>query len=130
MFQLNLRCRAAFELIVPVRSFSVGGQGWRQPAALSMTSFRHGVKPSETKIDTFSMRIGDIEGVELDRLHAHSLPWDGLWAPRTGNSCAIGRGFVALTRSAGFFVGHAHGADFATAGMVAPAAARRWGGMP
>ena len=32
------------------------------------------MKPSGSlKIDTFSMRIGDIEGVELDRLHAHSL---------------------------------------------------------
>ncbi|TIL55589.1 MAG: GNAT family N-acetyltransferase, partial [Mesorhizobium sp.] len=31
------------------------------------------LKPSGSlKIDTFSMRIGDIEGIELDRLHGHS----------------------------------------------------------
>ncbi|MCA0051022.1 GNAT family N-acetyltransferase [Mesorhizobium sp. B283B1A] len=81
------------------------------------------LKPSGSlKIDTFSMRIGDIEGVELDRLHAHSLAVG--WPHRAEDwqfLREMGHGFVALDeigRVLGSAMWFAHGADFATVGMV------------
>ncbi len=81
------------------------------------------LKPSESlKIDTFSMRIGDIEGVELDRLHALSLAVG--WPHRAEDWQFLresGHGFVALDeigRVLGSAMWFAHGADFATVGMV------------
>lgn len=81
------------------------------------------LKPSGSlKIDTFSMRIGDIEGVELDRLHALSLSVG--WPHRAEDWQFLresGRGFVALDdigRVLGSAMWFAHGADFATVGMV------------
>jgi len=81
------------------------------------------LKPSGSlKIDTFSMRIGDIEGVELDRLHAHSLAVG--WPHRAEDWQFLresGEGFVALDeigRVLGSAMWFAHGADFATVGMV------------
>ena len=56
------------------------------------------MKPSESlKIDAFSMRIADIEGIELDRLHAHSLSVG--WPHRAEDWQFLresGHGFVAL----------------------------------
>ncbi|UVK56916.1 GNAT family N-acetyltransferase [Mesorhizobium sp. AR02] len=81
------------------------------------------LKPSGSlKIDTFSMRIGDIEGVELDRLHAHSLAVG--WPHRAEDWQFLresGEGFVALDeigRVLGSAMWFAHGDDFATVGMV------------
>ncbi|MDX8540444.1 MULTISPECIES: GNAT family N-acetyltransferase [Mesorhizobium] len=81
------------------------------------------LKPSGSlKIDTFSMRIGDIEGIELDRLHAHSLSVG--WPHRAEDWQFLresGRGFVALDeigRVLGSAMWFEHGADFATVGMV------------
>ena len=81
------------------------------------------LKPSGSlKIDTFSMRIGDIEAVELDRLHALSLSVG--WPHRAEDWQFLrgqGQGFVALDdigRVLGSAMWFAHGADFATVGMV------------
>ncbi|PBB64639.1 GNAT family N-acetyltransferase [Mesorhizobium sp. WSM4312] len=81
------------------------------------------LKPSGSlKIDTFSMRIGDIEGVELDRLHALSLSVG--WPHRAEDWQFLrqsGHGFVALDeigRVLGSAMWFAHGTDFATVGMV------------
>ncbi|RVC83592.1 MAG: N-acetyltransferase [Mesorhizobium sp.] len=81
------------------------------------------LKPSGSlKIDTFSMRIGDIEGIELDRLHGHSLSVG--WPHRAEDWQFLresGRGFVALDeigRVLGSAMWFAHGTDFATVGMV------------
>jgi GNAT superfamily N-acetyltransferase len=81
------------------------------------------LKPSGSlKIDTFSMRVGDIEGVELDRLHAHSLAVG--WPHRAEDWQFLresGQGFVALDeigRVLGSAMWFAHGTDFATVGMV------------
>lgn len=81
------------------------------------------LKPSGSlKIDTFSMRIGDIEGVELERLHALSLSVG--WPHRAEDWQFLrqsGHGFVALDeigRVLGSAMWFAHGADFATVGMV------------
>ena len=81
------------------------------------------LKPSGSlKIDTFSMRIGDIEAVELDRLHALSLSVG--WPHRAEDWQFLrgqGQGFVALDdigRVLGSAMWFAHGADFATLGMV------------
>ncbi|RUX25819.1 N-acetyltransferase [Mesorhizobium sp. M7A.F.Ca.US.011.01.1.1] len=81
------------------------------------------LKPSGSlKIDTFSMRIGDIEGVELDRLHALSLSVG--WPHRAEDWQFVrqsGQGFVALDeigRVLGSAMWFAHGTDFATVGMV------------
>ncbi|RWG89060.1 GNAT family N-acetyltransferase [Mesorhizobium sp.] len=81
------------------------------------------LKPSGSlKIDTFSMRIGDIDGIELDRLHAHSLSVG--WPHRAEDwqfLCETGHGFVALDdigRVLGSAMWFPHGADFATIGMV------------
>lgn len=81
------------------------------------------LKPSGSlKIDTFSMRIGDIESVELDRLHAHSLAVG--WPHRAEDwqfLRELGHGFVALDeigRVLGSAMWFPHGAGFATVGMV------------
>jgi GNAT superfamily N-acetyltransferase len=81
------------------------------------------LKPSESlKIDAFSMRIADIEAVELDRLHALSLSVG--WPHRAEDwqfLREIGQGFVALDeigRVLGSAMWFSHGADFATVGMV------------
>lgn len=81
------------------------------------------LKPSESlKIDTFSMRIDDIEGVDLDRLHALSLSVG--WPHRAEDWQFLrqsGEGFVALDeigRVLGSAMWFAHGTDFATVGMV------------
>lgn len=81
------------------------------------------LKPSgNLKIDTFSMRIGDIEGVELDRLHALSLSVG--WPHRAEDWQFLresGEGLVALDeigRVLGSAMWFAHGTDFATVGMV------------
>ncbi|RRI02053.1 N-acetyltransferase [Mesorhizobium tamadayense] len=81
------------------------------------------LKPSGSlKIDAFSMRIGDIDGIELDRLHAHSLAVG--WPHRAEDWQFLresGHGFVALDeigRVLGSAMWFAHGADFATVGMV------------
>ena len=81
------------------------------------------LKPSGSlKIDTFSMRIGDIEAVELDRLHALSLSVG--WPHRAEDWQFLrgqGQGFVALDdigRVLGSAMWFAHGSDFATVGMV------------
>ncbi|RVC46235.1 N-acetyltransferase [Mesorhizobium sp. M4A.F.Ca.ET.090.04.2.1] len=81
------------------------------------------LKPSGSlKIDTFSMRIGDIEGIDLDRLHGHSLSVG--WPHRAEDWQFLresGRGFVALDeigRVLGSAMWFAHGTDFATVGMV------------
>ena len=81
------------------------------------------MKPSESlKIDAFSMRIGDIKGVELDRLHALSL---SVGCPHRAEDWQflreVGQGFVALDeigRVLGSAMWFAHGARFATVGMV------------
>ncbi|WP_185970283.1 MULTISPECIES: GNAT family N-acetyltransferase [unclassified Mesorhizobium] len=68
------------------------------------------------------MRIGDIGGVELDRLHALSLSVG--WPHRAEDwqfLCESGHGFVALDeigRVLGSAMWFAHGTDFATVGMV------------
>ncbi len=81
------------------------------------------MKPSENlKIDTFSMRIADIEGIELDRLHAHSLSVG--WPHRAEDWQFLresGHGFAALDeigRVLGSAMWFEHGPDFATIGMV------------
>ncbi|MDX8520258.1 GNAT family N-acetyltransferase [Mesorhizobium dulcispinae] len=81
------------------------------------------VKPSESlKIDVFSMRIGDIQDVDLDRLHALSLSVG--WPHRAEDWQFLresGQGFVALDeigRVLGSAMWFPHGADFATVGMV------------
>ncbi|MDF3154653.1 GNAT family N-acetyltransferase [Mesorhizobium sp. XAP10] len=81
------------------------------------------LKPSGSlKIDTFSMRIGDIEDVELDRLHALSLSVG--WPHRAEDWQFLrqsGGGLVALDeigRVLGSAMWFAHGTDFATVGMV------------
>ncbi|ESY75274.1 GNAT family N-acetyltransferase [Mesorhizobium sp. M0051] len=81
------------------------------------------LKPSESlKIDTFSMRIDDIQSVELDRLHALSLSVG--WPHRAEDWQFLrqsGEGFVALDeigRVLGSAMWFAHGTDFATVGMV------------
>ncbi|CAN7363345.1 GNAT family N-acetyltransferase [Mesorhizobium sp. LjNodule214] len=81
------------------------------------------LKPSESlKIDTFSMRVDSIEGVELDRLHALSLSVG--WPHRAEDWQFLresGQGFVALDdigRVLGSAMWFAHGAGFATVGMV------------
>ncbi|PTE11113.1 GNAT family N-acetyltransferase [Mesorhizobium helmanticense] len=81
------------------------------------------LKPSGSlKIDTISMRIGDIEGVDLDRLHALSLAVG--WPHRAEDWQFLresGQGFVALDeigRVLGSAMWFAHGTDFATVGMV------------
>ncbi|TSE14148.1 GNAT family N-acetyltransferase [Mesorhizobium intechi] len=74
------------------------------------------------KIDAFSMRIADIEGVELDRLHALSLSVG--WPHRAEDWQFLretGKGFVALDeigRVLGSAMWFGHGAGFATVGMV------------
>ena len=80
------------------------------------------LKLSESlKIDTFSMRIGDIEGVE-DPLDALSLSVG--WPHRAEDWQFLGQsgqGFVALDeigRVLGSAMWFAHGASFATVGMV------------
>lgn len=93
-------------------------------SSLVRQSFRGmALKPSGSlKIDTFSMRIGDIEGIELDRLHGHSLSVG--WPHRAEDWQFLresGRGFVALDeigRVLGSAMWFAHGTDFATVGMV------------
>jgi GNAT superfamily N-acetyltransferase len=73
-------------------------------------------------VDAFSMRIGDIEAVELDRLHALSISVG--WPHRAEDwqlLRELGRGFVALDeigRVLGSAMWFKHGADFATLGMV------------
>lgn len=68
------------------------------------------------------MRIGDIEGVDLDRLHALSLSVG--WPHRAEDWQFLrqsGQGFVALDeigRVLGSAMWFAHGASFATVGMV------------
>lgn len=81
------------------------------------------MKPSESlKIDAFSMRIADIEGVELDRLHALSLSVG--WPHRAEDWQFLretGQGFVALDeigRVLGSAMWFEHGSGFATVGMV------------
>lgn len=81
------------------------------------------LKPSgRLKIDTFSMRIDDIQGVDLDRLHALSLAVG--WPHRAEDWQFLresGQGFVALDeigRVLGSAMWFSHGADFATVGMV------------
>lgn len=81
------------------------------------------LKPSESlKIDAFSMRIADIEGIDLDRLHAHSLSVG--WPHRAEDWQFLresGQGFVALDeigRVLGSAMWFPHGPDFATIGMV------------
>lgn len=81
------------------------------------------LKPSESlKIDAFSMRIADIEGIELDRLHAHSLSVG--WPHRAEDWQFLresGHGFVALDeigRVLGSAMWFEHGLEFATVGMV------------
>lgn len=81
------------------------------------------MKPSESlKIDAFSMRIADIEAVELDRLHALSLSVG--WPHRAEDWQFLretGQGFVALDeigRVLGSAMWFAHGAGLATIGMV------------
>ena len=81
------------------------------------------LKPSESlKIDAFSMRIADIEAVELDRLHALSLSVG--WPHRAEDWQFLretGQGFVALDeigRVLGSAMWFGHGAGFATVGMV------------
>ncbi|MER8855543.1 GNAT family N-acetyltransferase [Mesorhizobium australicum] len=81
------------------------------------------LKPSGSlKIDTFSVRIGDIEDIELERLHALSLSVG--WPHRAEDWQFLreqGQGFVALDEigrvlaSAMWF---AHSTNFATVGMV------------
>jgi GNAT superfamily N-acetyltransferase len=74
------------------------------------------------KIDTFSMRIDSVEGVELDRLHALSL--SAGWPHRAEDWQFLresGQGFAALDdigRVLASAMWFAHGADFATVGMV------------
>lgn len=81
------------------------------------------LKPSGSlKIDTFSMRVGDIEDVELERLHALSLSVG--WPHRAEDWQFLrgsGQGFVALDeigRVLGSAMWFGHGAGFATVGMV------------
>ncbi|MDX8479762.1 GNAT family N-acetyltransferase [Mesorhizobium sp. VK24D] len=81
------------------------------------------VKPSESlKIDAFSMRIGDVQDVELDRLHALSLSVG--WPHRAEDwqfLREVGQGFVALDeigRVLGSAMWFSHGANFSTVGMV------------
>ncbi|CDX23910.1 GCN5-like N-acetyltransferase [Mesorhizobium sp. SOD10] len=81
------------------------------------------LKPSESlKIDAFSMQIGDIQGVELDRLHALSLSVG--WPHRAEDWQFLreaGQGFVALDeigRVLGSAMWFPHGASLATIGMV------------
>ena len=81
------------------------------------------LKPSGSlKIDTFSMRIGDIEDVELERLHALSLSVG--WPHRAEDWQFLrgsGQGFVALDeigRVLGSAMWFGHGDGFATVGMV------------
>ncbi|BAB53228.1 N-acetyltransferase [Mesorhizobium japonicum] len=81
------------------------------------------LKQSESfKMDAFSMRVGDIEGVELDRLHALSLSVG--WPHRAEDwqfLRNVGRGVVVLDeigRVQGSAMWFEHGADFATVGMV------------
>lgn len=68
------------------------------------------------------MRVGDIEGVELDRLHALSLSVG--WPHRAEDwqfLRNVGRGVVVLDeigRVQGSAMWFEHGADFATVGMV------------
>jgi len=68
------------------------------------------------------MRVGDIEGVELDRLHALSLSVG--WPHRAEDwqfLRDVGRGVVVLDeigRVQGSAMWFEHGADFATVGMV------------
>ncbi|RUW50795.1 N-acetyltransferase [Mesorhizobium sp. M1A.F.Ca.ET.072.01.1.1] len=81
------------------------------------------VKPSESlKIDAFSMRIGDVQDVDLERLHALSLSVG--WPHRAEDWQFLresGQGFVALDeigRALGSAMWFPHGANFATLGMV------------
>ncbi|CDX12143.1 GCN5-like N-acetyltransferase [Mesorhizobium plurifarium] len=81
------------------------------------------LKPSESlKIDAFSVRIGDIKGVELDRLHALSLSVG--WPHRAEDwhfLREVGQGVVALDeigRVLGSAMWFGHGDSFATVGMV------------
>jgi GNAT superfamily N-acetyltransferase len=81
------------------------------------------VNASESlRIDAFSMRIGDIQSVELDQLHALSMSVG--WPHRAEDWRFLresGRGFVALDeigRVLGSAMWFAHGQDFATVGMV------------
>ncbi|TPN80648.1 GNAT family N-acetyltransferase [Mesorhizobium sp. CU2] len=81
------------------------------------------LKPSGSlKIDAFSMRIGDIEDVDLERLHALSLSVG--WPHRAEDWQFLrgsGQGFVALDeigRVLGSAMWFGHGAGFATVGMV------------
>ncbi|WP_192247172.1 GNAT family N-acetyltransferase [Mesorhizobium silamurunense] len=81
------------------------------------------VKPSESlKIDAFSMRIGDVQDVDLDRLHVLSLSVG--WPHRAEDWQFLresGQGFVALDeigRVLGSAMWFPHGAGFATVGMV------------
>lgn len=81
------------------------------------------MKPSESlKIDAFSMRIADIEDVELERLHALSLSVG--WPHRAEDWQFLrgsGQGFVALDeigRVLGSAMWFGHGSGFATVGMV------------
>lgn len=81
------------------------------------------MKPSESlKIDAFSVRIADIKGVELDRLHALSLSVG--WPHRAEDWQFLretGQGLVALDeigRVLGSAMWFGHGPSFATVGMV------------
>ncbi|MBZ9841338.1 GNAT family N-acetyltransferase [Mesorhizobium sp. CA5] len=81
------------------------------------------LKPSESlKIDAFSVRMADIKGVELDRLHALSLSVG--WPHRAEDWQFLretGQGLVALDeigRVLGSAMWFGHGASFATVGMV------------
>ena len=81
------------------------------------------LKPSGSlKIDAFSVRIGDIDDVELDQLHALSLSVG--WPHRAEDWQFLresGHGFVALDeigRVLGSAMWFAHGTRLATVGMV------------
>lgn len=81
------------------------------------------MKPSQTlQIDAFSMHIGDIQAVELDRLHALSISVG--WPHRAEDWQFLresGHGFAALDeigRVLGSAMWFPHGPDFATVGMV------------
>ncbi|MGX5831064.1 GNAT family N-acetyltransferase [Mesorhizobium sp. 43Arga] len=81
------------------------------------------LKPSESlKIDAFSMQVGDIEDVELDRLHALSLSVG--WPHRAEDwqfLRELGQGFVALDeigRVLGSAMWFEHGDGLSTVGMV------------
>ena len=111
---------------MPVRRFTVARAGVRHGRIVRFLGdlvWGPQVKPSaRLKIDAFSMRVGDIEGVELNRLHALSLSVG--WPHRAEDWQFLresGHGLVALDeigRVFGSAMWFAHGVDFATVGMV------------